>query len=303
MAKIKKILVIGGTGFIGFHVVKEAKSRGMLVTSISLHKPIKSRCVKGVNYLTIDVLDIEKLKKKIKSKFEFVVNAGGYGKHPNFGKDGNKLVNSHFNGLMNIVDIVDKKNLKKFIQIGSSAEYGKAKPPFKEKDKCFPTTPYGIAKLSCSNFLQNLNVNYGYPSVILRVFQVYGPNQAQNRILPFIIKKCLKDKEFQTTYGNQLSDFCHINDVVKAIFKVLHKKNISGEIFNISSGKPMKIKKVILLVRKLIGKGKPLFGALNYKKGMNMKNFPSIKKAKSKLGWKPELKLRDGLIETIKSYS
>ena len=300
---MKNLLVIGGTGFIGYHVIKEAKKRGFKVYSISLNHPKKKRFHKGVKYLKADITNYQQLKKKINVDFIYVINAGGYGVHPDFGKEGDKLIKNHFFGLVNITRVLNLKNIKKFIQIGSSAEYGKAKPPFKEKDKCFPTTPYGIAKLSCSNFLQNLSIHYGYPSVILRVFQVYGPNQAQNRILPFIIKKCLKDKEFQTTYGNQLSDFCHINDVVKAIFKVLHKKNISGEIFNISSGKPIKIKQVILLVRKLIGKGKPLIGALNYKKKMNMKNFPSIRKAKSKLGWKPELKLRDGLIETIKSYS
>ena len=90
--------------------------------------------------------------------------------------------------------------------------------------------------------------------------------------------------------------------MVKAIFKSLESKKTNGEIINIGSGKPTKIKSVILLITKLIKKGSPIIGALNYKKNTNMKNYPSIAKAKQKLKWKPIVELNKGIKKTIKSY-
>ena len=77
---------------------------------------------------------------------------------------------------------------------------------------------------------------------------------------------------------------------------------INGEIFNIGSGKKIQIKDLIISVKKIIGKGRPVIGQLKYKKGTNMKNFPNINKAKNKLGWKPKMKLIQGLKKTISTY-
>ena len=218
---MRRMLVIGGTGFIGFHVVKEAKKRGFDTYSISLNSPKKKRFIKGVKYIKVDVTKIEDLKRKITKSYNYVINAGGYGLHPDFGKKGDLLIKSHFLGLLNILKILKKKDLKKFVQIGSSAEYGKIKPPIKESSFGSPQTPYAIAKLSCTNFLLHLFQIHKFPVVILRLFQVYGSNQASDKILPFLIKNCKKDKKFLTTSGEQYCDFCHIDDVVNAIFKSL----------------------------------------------------------------------------------
>ena len=138
--------------------------------------------------------------------------------------------------------------------------------------------------------------------IIFRLFQVYGPKQDNNRILPFLIENCKKNKKFLTTGGRQLCDFCHIEDVVNGIFKSLYLKKLNGEIFNIGSGKKISIKNFINLVRKLVGKGHPYIGGLKYKKETNMKNYPNIKKAKKKLNWKPKISLIKGLKKTIASY-
>ena len=302
MDKMKELLIVGGTGFLGFHIIKEAKKRNFKITSISLRKPKERRLHKGVNYITTDISNYSSLRKKIKSKFEYIINAGGYGSHPDFGIKGNKLIQTHFEGLKNLLKIIEIQNVKKFIQIGSSAEYGKARSPLKEDVKCFPKTPYSIAKLSCTNLLLNLNVKKNFPVTICRLFQVYGPKQDDNRILPFLINSCKKNKTFLTTPGKQFCDFCFIDDVVKAIFKILLSKKLNGEIINIGSGKPTQIKKLIISVKKIIDKGQPIFGGLKYKKNTNMRLFANIKKAKNKLNWYPKVKLKDGLIKTIKSF-
>lgn len=300
---MKKILVIGGTGFIGFHIIKQAKKKGLNVYSISLNKPKAYRYYKGVKYIKVDFSNFENLKKKlINNTFDYVINAGGYGDHPDFGRKGDQLIKSHVYGMVNLIQILKNKKIKKFIQIGSSSEYGKVKSPIHEKAKCQPNTPYSIAKISCTNILLNLYLNEKFPVTIFRLFQVYGPKQDENRILPYIIKNCLENKSFKTTSGKQYNDFCYIDDVVDAIFKSLSLKETNGQIINLGSGKPIKILNLIMLVNKLVGKGRPSIGGLKYKKGINMKNFPSIKKAKKILNWYPKIKLNDGLKSTIKSF-
>ena len=297
-----KILVVGGTGFLGFHIIKQAKKKNWKITSISLNKPKKKRFHKNVKYIFANIANLKLLKKKLVGNYDYVVNAGGYGQHPDFGKLGDKLFKSHFIGLVNLIKILSKKKIKRFVQVGSSAEYGYAKAPQIESTICNPKTPYGIAKFFCTNFLLKLNQINKFPVVILRLFLVYGPNQATNRILPQIIINSLKNKKFPTTNGNQYCDFCFVDDVVSAIFKAFNSRRATGKIFNIGSGKPIQIKKVIKQTVNLIGSGKPLFGKIKYKKNSNMKLYPNITSAKKILKWKPNLKFEKGLNLTINSY-
>jgi nucleoside-diphosphate-sugar epimerase len=131
---------------------------------------------------------------------------------------------------------------------------------------------------------------------------VYGPSQDKNRILPQIISNCLINKKFPVTKGEQYCDFCFIDDVVNGVFKSFSSSKTNGEILNIGSGKPIRIKNIVNLVCKLIGKGKPQYGKLKYKKGINMELFPNIKKAKLKIGWFPKVTVAKGLSLTIKAY-
>ncbi len=296
---MKKILVIGGTGFIGFHVIKEALKRKWKVTSISLTKPNGNRRQKKVKYVILNLTNFKKLKKKINENYDFVVNAAGYNKITSLSES---LFDSHFLGLLNLLKVIKTKKLKKFIQIGSSAEYGKATSPQRENAICLPKTSYAIAKFACTNFLQNYHRNNNFPATILRFFLVYGPNQGKNRVLPEVIEACLRNKKFATTLGNQKCDFCFIDDAIEAIFKTLFTSKSNGEVINIGYGKPLKIKDTINLVCKLIGKGQPLFGKLKYKKGTNMKLYPDIRKAKKIIGWTPKINFFHGIKKTIATY-
>ncbi len=298
---MKKLLVVGGTGFIGYHIIKEAKKRKFKVSSISKNKPKIARRLKGIKYIFADFSKYNSLKKKLNEKYDFVINAGGYGTNPDFGKEGDKLILSHFQGLINLLKILPLKNVKKFVQIGSSAEYGNINSPIKETAKCLPRTPYSIAKYLCSKHLLNLSKKHKYSVTVFRLFQVYGPKQDKNRILPYLIDNCRKNKVFLTTKGNQLCDFCFIDDVVLAIFESLTNKKSNGEIINLGFGKPIKIKFLVNMVKKLLSGGKPKFGGLKYKKGINMNNFPNIKKAKKILNWRPTTNLLNGITKTISS--
>ena len=227
---------------------------------------------------------------------------GGYGDHTFFKKEGNEVINAHFVGLVNLTKIFSRKKIRKFIQIGSSEEYGNTRAPQSESTHGQPISPYALAKLAATRFLVMKNNIEKYPVTILRFFLVYGPQQDNNRILPQIISGCLKNKKFPVSKGDQIRDFCYVDDAVKAIILALKSKKINGEIFNIGSGRPIKIKKVINQICKKIGRGKPQFGKIKYRKGENMKLYPSIKKARAKLKWKPRISFDRGLQIVINSH-
>ena len=296
----KKILITGGTGFIGYSLAKECLKLKWSVTSLSSNKPRNFRKLKKVKYLICDISKKEKLKKKIKNNFDYVVNLAGYVDHSRK----LKTMRSHYNGCKNISSIFLKSKIKKFIQIGSSIEYGKIKSPQKEnnffKKKILST--YGQAKLSSSKYLIKLNKKKNFPVSILRLYLVYGPYQDVNRVIPYTVINSLLDKKFNCSSGKQFRDFLYIDDLVKGIFKALRKKEASGEIINLGYGRSIQIKKVILYISKLIKLGKPNFGKIRLRKDEISSLYPNINKAKRILNWKPKIDLHQGLIRTINFY-
>ena len=99
-------------------------------------------------------------------------------------------------------------------------------------------------------------------------------------MIPITIHNALKNNNFDCSSGLQYRDFLYIDDLLVAIFKTLKNKNSSGEIFNIGSGKPVKVKNLILKICKIIGHGKPRFGMIKFRKDEIKKLYPSIEKAK-----------------------
>ena len=124
----KKILISGGTGFIGYHLAKKCLSLGWSVTSISRKKPKNYRKLKNINYKICDVSNIKELKKKIKLDYDYIVNLAGHVDHSHK----RKVTQSHYIGCKNLASLFLNRKIEKFIQIGSCTEYGKLKSPQKE---------------------------------------------------------------------------------------------------------------------------------------------------------------------------
>ena len=120
--------------------------------------------------------------------------------------------------------------------------------------------------------------------------------------MAIVIDACVKNKEFPCSDGKQFRDFIHVDDVVESIFKSLVSKDAKGEIINIGSGRPQKIKDIIdYLVYRIKG-GNPQFGKIKLRKEEILKIYPNISKAKSFLRWSPKVKFSKGLIETIRYF-
>jgi len=299
--KSKSILIVGGTGFIGYHLAKKSLKKGWEVVSISSRKPKKIRYLKKVKYLICDITKKKLLEKKIKKYFNYVVNLGGYVDHTNK----KKTFASHYLGCKNLAEIFLKKPPQTFVQIGSCVEYGFLKSPqgenYKSDTKLLKST-YGKAKLLSSKYLINIFKKKNFPSVILRLYLAYGPNQDVNRFLPIVIKSCIKNEKFPCSNGNQLRDFTHVTDVVNAIIKSLLNKKARGKIINIGCGKPKKIKNIINDIKKISKGGDPQFGEIKLRKDEILKLYPDTRRAKQILKWKPKISFQFGLKKTINHY-
>ena len=296
-----KLLIIGGTGFIGQHVVKMALKKGFNVTVLTKNNHNANDKLDGVIYIAVDIGNKVSLLSNLKIKvFDYVINLGGYINHANYSNGGSEVYDVHFSGVRNLVDCLDKSKIKGFVQIGSSDEYGNNSAPQIETQREAPISPYSCAKVASTHFLQTLYRTEMFPAVILRPFLVYGPGQSEERFIPQIIKGCTNRQEFPVSKGEQLRDFCFIDDFIQAVFSALDNHSAHGEVINIASGKPISIKKMINTIVDIIGSGEPQFGQVAYRNGENMALYGDTTKAKEILGWKTSVSLRQGLLKTIK---
>ena len=179
--KKKRILITGGTGFIGYHLAAKCINLNWEVTSLSSKNNQKLNINKKIKYIFCDVSKRRKLEAILNNKnYDYVVNLAGYVDHSNK----KKTLKSHYLGCKNLANIFLKKKIIKFIQIGSSIEYGKLRSPQEEKMITTKTySVYGYAKLMSTKFLLDLYKKFSFPVSILRLYLVYGPFQSVNRII------------------------------------------------------------------------------------------------------------------------
>lgn len=298
--KNKNLLVIGGSGFIGQHVVKKAVIDGFKTTVLSKNIVVEEQKKACVEYLSSDISDKSSLSRCLSGKqFDYVINLGGYINHENFPSGGDEIYDVHFAGVRNLAESIDLGVLKAFVQIGSSDEYGSNLAPQIEIQREAPFSAYSCAKVASTHYLQTRFKTENFPAIILRPFLVYGPGQNEDRFIPQIIRGCIDDHNFPTSNGEQLRDFCYIDDFSLAVFAALKNTKAHGEAINICSGKPVAIKSMIEKIASLIGSGRPQFGKIHYRDGENMALYGDPEKAKRILNWEAKTSLDEGLVKTI----
>ena len=297
----KNLLIVGGGGFIGSNLALNADERGYEVVIISLNVPKVK--IKSVTYIQVDITNFTQLKDSLSGySFDYIVNLSGYIDHSDFFEGGNEMIDVHFDGVRNIIKLINWDRIKRFVQIGSSDEYGNLPAPQNEEMREEPISSYSLGKLASTQMLQMLHRTEKFPAVILRLFLVFGPGQSDRRFLPQIIKGCLSGDNFPVSSGEQLRDFCYVDDVSNGILSTLTNDNVDGEVINIASGKALAIREVIEIVHKTINFGVPKFGEIPYRKAENMSLYADIKKSQRLLNWIPKVSIEDGISRTIKSF-
>ena len=297
-----RLLVAGGSGFIGRNVVERGLALGWQITTVSLSA--RKDIGRAEHVIGVDLGDPAALRDALgAAQFDYVVNCGGYVDHRPFSQGGRSVIDAHFAGVMNLAQTVDRATLRSFVNIGSSDEYGAAPAPQTESMREAPISPYSLSKVAATHFLQMLHRTERFPATVLRLFLAYGPGQGPKRFLPQVIIGCLEGKPFPVSAGTQLRDFCFVDDIVDAVFAALDEPGSRGEVINVASGRPVSIRRVIEAVRSRVGRGEPLFGAIPHRQGENMELFADIAKARSVLGWSPKVSLEAGLDRTISALA
>ena len=303
MVNNSKIIVAGGSGFIGANLISELISNGNEVISISKSDNKLKRKIKNAKYIFHDLKEpINEIFSEDFVDVEYIINCSGYIDHSDFGNNGIEVFYEHFNSLISLTNLAIDLKVKTFVHLGSSDEYGNNKSPIKESTRESSISPYSLAKISSTFYLQQCFKQGILNTVILRPFLIFGEMQSKNRFLPYLINNCIRDNEFKVTKGEQIRDYLYIKDFNQALIKTLNNEKAYGEIINVASGIPVSIKDVISTVREIIGKGKPIYGGIEYRKNESMELYADINKAKLLLDWEPKYDFKKTLQKVISWY-
>ena len=157
MVTNSKILVTGGSGFIGTNIVNKLESLGNDVISISKNLPKSYRYNSKVSYFDFDLTKtLPKSLYKELENIDYIINCAGYIDHITFEEGGMNIFEDHFKSLYNIAKISKQLNIKTLVHFGSSDEYGNLASPLNEEFRESPVSPYALSKLTSTHFLQQM---------------------------------------------------------------------------------------------------------------------------------------------------
>jgi len=298
------IVIIGASGFIGANLFKHInKHRNDVFACIHKSKGWRLDEVANENIVQVDINNkksIKNMAEKIKPKVIF--NCSSYGGY-SFEKETSKIINTNYLAITKLVNVLKDYPISSFIHSGSSSEYGENCSGPSEKEICSPNSDYSMSKLAATNFLVNSGKNFNFPSIILRLYSVYGPLEDTSRLIPSIISYGLK-QEFPKFVSPDISrDFIYISDVCNAFIKsaLAIKPDLYGEIFNIGSGIKATIKDIAIIAKKIFKiSDEPSFGSMTSRSWDLINWYSNPKKANEKLNWEAKVSINQGLESTTK---
>ncbi len=303
---MKKILVTGGAGFIGSHLVDRLIKQGHKVVVIdNLSTGRKENLNPKAKFYKLDIClpKISEIFKKEKPQIVFHFAARIEARISVKDPLGDAKIN--ILGSLNILENCRVFKVKKIVFASSGGEiYGDAKViPTPEEYHSNPISPYGVAKLAVEKYLYSYLKLYNLPFLSLRLGNVYGPRQnpdGEAGIIAIFIKKMLSKKPVIIHgSGNQTKDYIFIEDAIDATVN-LFKKSKTG-IYNIATEKESSVldifKSLGNIIKESVKKKHIPMPSCGFKRG-----YLSIQKIKKEIGWQPKYDLDRGLKETVEWF-
>jgi len=299
-----RVLVTGGTGFIGSHLVKALVKAGHQVRVLDNLSTGSienlADVLNAIEFVRGDVRDYGTVESAVRG-VDAVVHLAALIDVAESVEKPDLYFDVNIRGTYNVAKVL--RNIDTFVFTSSSAVYGEPiKVPIPEDHPLMPKSPYAASKVSGEAFVQAFANQYGFRPVILRLFNVYGPKQSRayaGVIIEIIRRVSRGEPPIVFGDGEQTRDFVHVSDVVEAIMLSLRNEGVRG-VFNIGSGEGITINYLANLILKLMGREdlRPIYATP--RPGDIRHSIADITRARKGLGFKPKVELEVGIKELIR---
>ncbi len=293
------VLVTGASGFVGANLFKMlAVVRNDVYAVVQNDKGWRLADVIDERVIAVDINDYAATKNLVNSVSpQTVFDCVAYGAY-SFEEDTNLIYQTNFQAIVNLVSLLAGYPFSAFIHAGSSSEYGTncAAPP--EDSVCEPNSPYAVSKVAIAGYLRFMGRQREFPCVNLRLYSVYGPLEDTSRLFPNLLRQALAGKLPPFVDARTSRDFIHVDDVCSAFILAAAKMHpgLYGESFNIGTGIKTTIAELAGVTRQVFGvETEPRFGTMEGRAWDLADWYADPRKAVEQLGWKPQIKLEDGL--------
>ena len=273
-----KVLTTGANGFIGKHLCNRLEKNGIK------YIPLTSGS---------DVRNNEVFNALLNQGITHVIHLAAKNFVPESWEKPTEYIHTNFIGTLNALEFCRKE--KASLLYISSYMYGIPKQlPIKESHPITALNPYALSKKMAEDACEFYSSYYGVSSIILRPFNVYGPGQKSDFLIPHIIHQAVFNTEIKVKDIEPKRDYIFVSDVVDAILAAL-KNNYKFEVFNIGSGISYSVKEIINMIQKITGTNKPVICSSETRMNEIMDVQADILNLYNQTGWKPGTDMLDGL--------
>lgn len=304
------VLVTGGAGFIGSHLVDKLLAAGKKVTVVddfnSFYNPaVKEENIRacydyaGYRLVRADIRELETLRRELREDFDLIIHlAARAGVRPSIEEP---LLYQEVNvrGTQNMLELARERGVKKFIFASSSSVYGvNPRVPWREDDQVLqPISPYAGTKVSGELLGHVYHHLYGISFIALRFFTVYGPRQRPDLAIHKFARLLLAGKTLPVYgAGDTKRDYTYIEDVVRGIMAAVRFSAGRYEVINLGNNRTVTLKELIRCLEEVFAV-KARLRHLPEQPGDVPQTCADLTKAAALLGYRPEITLRAGLEE------
>lgn len=295
----KRVLVTGGTGFIGRNVVNRLISQKAILRIIDkTAKRVFS--YDRITYDEADISDKENIERLVRYfNPEYIIHLAANNSHEETNEAIEDIKKTNVIGTKNILEAAKDINYRRFIFLSSGEAYFGNKVPFREEMNVTGSSTYSKSKIESEKDCKEHIDKYRKPITILRAAVVYGPGQKAPMFIPSMVEAAANGKVFEMTKGEQTRDFIFVLDLVDALLKSCIEEKAVGQTINIGTGKPIKLVEATKMMESIEKRFKKNIGARPYRQNEIFDYYFDIAKARDILHWEPKYKFEDGLRKTI----
>lgn len=305
----RRVLVTGATGFIGSHLTRRLVDLGAhvhaLTSTVSSVFPVRLTDLRDRIALHEGNLNDSGAMDALvgNTRPDVVLHLGAYSHVGQSWDRVDECIQTNVHGTVALLQALARTDYQRFVYASTSEVYGGIAVPFVEDAAAQPLSPYSVSKYAAERFCRVFHEGRGWPIVIVRPFNAYGPAQSPDRIVPEIIMKALRRERLQMTQGHQTREFNYVGDLVDGFIRAATVPDIEGEVFNIGGGEEHSMRELAQTILDLMGNPiEPEFGALPDRPTEIWAVRSDATKARKQLGLPPFRSLALGLEPTIDWY-